>query len=306
MTDIKKYKKKKICLIGAGKVGSALYHSFTDAGFVFSYVIDKNKKKISEITGSNKNVIVDIHLSKKSIENSDVFIIAVDEINIPVIINKLGIFADVLKNKIIFHTSGIETSDAFLNTGVEKKYTGSFHPLQTFNNISHKNTDILQNIYFGLEGGKLAVMYLKYICKELGSKFIVIPKNKKVLYHSACVIASNFLVTHFEILSKITKTLTPAKTGIEIFEPIVKRTISNIFKEGTEKSLTGPFARGDVKTIDMHLNYIAKNIPSQLYYYALIGLETVIMAKNGKHIDSKTAEKIEKLLLNKIIKHNEI
>jgi hypothetical protein len=30
------------------------------------------------------------------------------------------------------------------------------------------------------------------------------------------------------------------------------------------------------------------------------------MAKNGKHIDSKTAEKIEKLLLNKIINNNEI
>jgi predicted short-subunit dehydrogenase-like oxidoreductase (DUF2520 family) len=306
MTDIKKYKKSKICLIGLGKVGSAVYHSLTNAGFVFSYIIDKNKKKASEITGNKKKVIIDFHLSKKSIENSDVFIIAVDEKNIPVIINKLSFFADVLKNKIIFHTSGIETSDAFLNTGVEKKYTGSFHPLQTFNSISYNNNNILQNIYFGIEGGKFALKYLKNICKALGSKFIVIPKNKKILYHSACVIASNYLVTHFEILSKITNNLTPAKKGIEIFEPIVKRTISNIFKEGAEKSLTGPFARGDVKTIDMHLNYIKKNLPSQLYYYALLGLETVIMAKNGKHIDSKTAEKIEKLLLNKIINNNEI
>jgi len=306
MTDIKKYKEKKICLIGAGKVGSAVFQSFIEVGFEFSYIIDRKIEKASKIKGRNIKVVIGINLTKKSIEKSDVIIIAADEKNIPVIVNKLKLFKDLLKNKIIFHLSGIETSDVFTNAGLDKRYTGSFHPLQTFNSISYNNKDLLRNIYFGIEGGKFAQKYFKYICKSLGSKFIVIPKNKKILYHSACVIASNYLVTHFEILSKIIKSLTPAKTGIEIFEPIVKKTISNIFKDGTEKSLTGPFARGDEKTIDMHLNYLMKNIPSQLYYYALLGLDTVEMAKKGNHIDSKTAEKIEKLLLNKIINHNEI
>jgi predicted short-subunit dehydrogenase-like oxidoreductase (DUF2520 family) len=102
-------------------------------------------------------------------------------------------------------------------------------------------------------------------------------------------------------LSEITKTLSDnRKEGINIFKPIVETTLGNIFNSGTEKSLTGPFVRGDIETIDLHLKYIKENIPSSLYYYIILGLETMGLSEKGKNISRKTAKKIEELLLNNI------
>ena len=175
------------------------------------------------------------------------------------------------------------------------------HPLQTFNNISYKNNNILHNIYFGIEGGRNAINYFKEICGVLKSKYVIIPGDKKILYHSACVIASNYLVSHFNVLSKIADEIfLRGKNGIEIFKPIISTTLNNIFSQGIKESLTGPFERGDIDTIKLHLKYFKENLPSILNYYILIGIETVNLSLKKKSITKLEAIEIEKLLLKYI------
>lgn len=299
MKSLSKYYPKKICLIGAGKVGSAIYHALSNTGFNFTYVIDPNIIRVKKIFTGNKNLKVQKSISGNVLKESEVIIISVQEKYLKEAINQILRLKISLKGKLIFHTSGVATSDIFNILPVEKRLTGSFHPLQTFRTISYNNNNILNNIYFGIEGGSEAIKYFKFICEKLNSNNIVINKKKKPLYHTACVVASNFLVTHFNILSEITKTFSDnKKDGINIFKPIVEKTLGNIFKSGTKKSLTGPFARGDIETIDLHLKYIKENIPSALYYYVMLGLETMNLSEKGKNINRKTAKEIEELLLN--------
>jgi len=292
---------KKICLIGAGKVGSILYHSLKKSGYRFEYLVDIHLKTLKEITAKDKNVKLKNNISKEVLNNSDVIIFAVHDKSLNKVIDECAKLKMNLNDKIVFHTSGIETSDVFKILNVNKLNTGSYHPLQTFNTISYNNNRLLNDIYFGIEGGTEAVKYFKELCKSFKSKFIIIPKNKKVLYHSACVIASNFLVSHFNILSKITKSISAGGIeGIEIFKPIVMKTLENIFTNGIEKSLTGPFERGDIDTIDLHLKYFKENLPSKLYYYILLGLEAMNLSKKKKSITGKEAKEIEKLLINNV------
>jgi predicted short-subunit dehydrogenase-like oxidoreductase (DUF2520 family) len=178
---------------------------------------------------------------------------------------------------------------------------GSFHPLQTFNSILYNNSKILNNIYFGIEGGSNAIKYFINYCINIKSKYVIIPKEKKVLYHSACVMASNLLASHFSNIQKISREIFNKNiNGIEIFKPIVIKTLENIFKHGIEESLTGPIERGDLKSIDLHLKYFKEKLPSLLYYYILLGVEAVNISQNKKSISKKKAKKIEEIFLNYI------
>ncbi len=296
-----KYRKKKICLIGVGKVGSALYHSMNSSGFDFKYAVDSNTGRLKRIISSNKKIIPAKKISKNILSESDIIIFAIQEKKLKDTIRECRQLNLDLSGKMVFHTSGIETSQLFGSLKINKKNAGSFHPLQTFNTISYKNNNILINIYFGIEGGNNALKYLKEICRVLKSKYIIIPEDKKILYHSACVTASNFLVSHFSMLSKITDGISlKNKSGIEIFKPIILTTLNNIFNQGIKESLTGPFERGDIGTIKLHLKYFKENLPSVLYYYILIGIETVKLSFKKKSITKSEAVEIEKLLLKYI------
>jgi predicted short-subunit dehydrogenase-like oxidoreductase (DUF2520 family) len=296
-----KYKSKKITLIGAGKVGSILYHSLKKSGYKIQYIVDINLNSIKKITSNDRIVKISKNITKEVLLNSDVIIFAVQEKSLIKVIEKCAKLELNLRDKIVFHTSGIELSDLFNILKVNLIKIGSFHPLQTFNIISYKYNNILENIYFGIEGGTEAIKYFKELCKSLKSKYLIIPKNKKVLYHSACVIASNFLVSHFNIIFNVSKNIFKNnKEGIKIFKPIVMKTLDNIFSKGIEKSLTGPFERGDINTINLHLKYFKENLPSQLYYYILLGLEAMNLSKEKRSITKIEAKEIEKLLLKHI------
>ena len=114
--------------------------------------------------------------------------------------------------------------------------------------------------------------------------------------------ASNFLISHYNIILNVSKEI---KTGIDdnldAFKPIVMTTIGNIFEQGPENALTGPFVRGDLKTIDTHLKYLKKNYPEFSDYYILLGMEAAKISMNKKFISEKVAKKIEKIFWNYIL-----
>ncbi|MFA5405002.1 MAG: DUF2520 domain-containing protein [Ignavibacteria bacterium] len=295
------FKKKKIYLIGVGKVGSSLYHSLKSLGYDLQFASDTNIHRLKIITADDNKVKISATIKKEYLIKSDVIIYAVSEKSLRRVINTCRKFKLDLSKKIVFHLSGIETSDLFKVLNINNISIGSLHPLQTFNKISYKDSKKLKSIYFGIEGGSHAIKYFVNYCKNLKSKYILVPKDKKVLYHGACVIASNFMVSHFSIIAKILKEISlENKYNVEIFKPIIETTLDNIFKQGIEESLTGPFERGDVKSIDLHLKYFKEKLPSLLYYYILLGMEAMNMSLSKKSITEKEKKKIEKLFLNHI------
>jgi predicted short-subunit dehydrogenase-like oxidoreductase (DUF2520 family) len=294
---INNFKSKKIYIIGLGKVGSALYQSLKKSGFNISFATDVNTRKLKLITSGNKKISLSNKIKNEFLTESGVIVFTVTEKYLNKVITECRKFKVDLSGKIIFHTSGIQTSRIFDKFMINKDNTGSFHPLQTFNEISLSNTKLMNNIYFGIEGGKSAMKYFIQLIKSFKSNYVIIPQEKKILYHNACVIASNFLVSHLSILSEIVGELNlRSNKSIEIFKPIIYTTIDNIFKVGTRNALTGPFQRGDVDTIDSHSKLLSKNYPAIMRYYSLLGKEALKISVKRKSISKETAKKIEKLL----------
>ena len=245
--------KNKVGIIGYGNVGSSIALYFK-----------KKKKNVFVLTSKQiKNTKFINFFNHDKIEE---FINSVDIILICVRDDKIENIIQILKkipfkNKIIYHTSGSLTSD-ILKT-LKNNYVGSFHPIQTF---PKPNPRLLENIYFSFEGEKYKIA--KSLANFFKSKIIRIKKEHKLLYHIACIFASNFPNFLLNIADELIKISTDKNYKILI--PLIKTNLKNAIVYGPRNALTGPAKRKDVKLIKNHLKFLKTFNPDIYKLYKII------------------------------------
>lgn len=276
-------KKLNICIIGAGKLGSHLVSNLIYKKFSVKYVINRDKKTNAILRKNFKGVVISEKLSKEIIDDSDIIFVCVQDRYIEQVFKSILKLNINLKKKYFIHTSGSLTSDVFKSKAVDLKQIASFHPIQTFSSINFKDKKIFDNGYLGIEGGKDSIALLVKIAKSLNSNYLIIDKKYKTIYHIACVISSNYLVTQFYLLDGILN-----KIGIKhqkaskVFESIINETIGNVNKKGAVLALTGPVERQDNKIINEHISEIRSKIPELYKYYTELLKLTKIVAKEKR------------------------
>ena len=295
-----------IYIIGCGKVGSSFAVELSLKGYKVAFITDTHKERIEQMS--------DVHLlgtsseiSKEFIEASEVVIVAVQDKNIREAVRVIKSLTTDISGKLFFHTSGSETSSVFSEEGIAKDMSASLHPIQTFMEFSNVNNNLLRNIYFGIEGGEMAISYAEELIAKLGSKSIIIPHDRKQLYHTACVVSSNFLVTLLNVAAEFSSSVGIEKSEMfNVFRPIIEKTISNISESGLVNSLTGPFERNDVETISKHLNSISGELPNLIPFYTLLGMETVRVAFRKESLSMKNVISILDLMNEYVVKEQKI
>ncbi|MBP9190919.1 MAG: DUF2520 domain-containing protein [Ignavibacteria bacterium] len=280
----------RVYIIGAGKVGSSLAFELRDKGYSIDFITDRNEDNLKKLSSLIHPVSYSCTVDMNFICGSDIVFICVQDRFIKDIINEINNSGLDFKDKYFILTSGSESSELFPeDTSVfSKDRTGSMHPIQTFNKLSFYNQNLLDNIYFGIEGRQDSIDLMKEMIGNLNSKYIIVPSEKKHLYHSASVISSNFLVTLLNISSEVMGNLGINKAQtFEIFKPIIENTLKNIGTDGLVNSLTGPFERNDTETISNHLKIINTELPSLIPFYTLLGMETVKVAFKKESLNMK-------------------
>lgn len=151
--------------------------------------------------------------------------------------------------KYAFHTSGVLSSEV-LGDGWKGRF--SLHPLRALAKVETKMDDTT----FALELSQDSYGEIIEFVGSLGVKTIYIQPEQKALYHAAAVIASNLIVP---VISNAYKQL--RKIGIsdpELLWPLIDSSIENMKKIGVDRALTGPSARGDLGTIQMHMEALSR------------------------------------------------
>jgi predicted short-subunit dehydrogenase-like oxidoreductase (DUF2520 family) len=272
----------KISIIGIGNVGSAFAIELKRSGYDIVCLVDKSQakaNKIGKIIGCRNIYSI---IDNPFISESDLILICVRDSDIKKAAEGL-IKVKTGKSTVIAHTSGVLPSEILSPAGAKSDNIASFHPIQTLPFISKKDNKFLSGIYFGLEGGLPAVRKLKQIVRKLKSKYILIPSDKKTEYHLSCVLASNFVIANFYLSAELSKSLgISEKKLFESQKPLLMKTIDNIQKYGVVKSVTGPVSRGDMETVQNHLDLLHSKFPNFVEYYkqASVILSDVSRKKN--------------------------
>lgn len=208
--------------------------------------------------------------------------------------------ASVLKKgSIVLHCSGSLTSDALLSTRLSGCNIASIHPIKSFAN-PEQAVNTFAGTYCAMEGDVEAIHLLSSLFEKIGAKPLSIEKRQKKIYHSAGVIANNYLVTlHHHATQCYVNTGIEESTAKNIASMLMNDALNNLKNLSHEKSLTGPIQRGDVNTIRNHRTALENNaaLKQTKDIYVSLGLGTIPLTNHS----AETKSQIEDALLGENI-----
>lgn len=283
----------QIGFIGAGKVGTAFGKYLVNNGFNVSGYFSKSYTSAN--TAAKITASVAYRDLEQLIAQTDIiFITTPDDVIEQVCEELTGL--GINPNQIICHMSGALSSKVLKSASNKGCSVFSVHPLQSFADINISVSQ-LENTFFCIEGTKETMGIIKDMLNSLGNNFSEIDEEKKIIYHAAACVFSNYLVTLYAYgLHLLDQIGIEQKTGVEAVQPLVEGTLENIANMGVVKALTGPIVRGDIKTVGKHLAEIKRTCPDQIDLYKVLGRQTVQLAQK------KGLAKIDKLyFLNYIL-----
>ncbi len=286
----------RISIVGPGNVGTALALGLKRRGHSIVSIIGRSvvsarrcAKLVSCKRYSDRCADID--------PRTNLLLIATPDSVVDSVAHDVARSAPLRHNQLsAFHVSGVLTSDALRPLTKRGALCFSLHPIQTFTQRRSPEVlaTVLRGISYGFEGNSRAEKIARRIVQDLRGTLQIVPKEQKILYHIACVFASNYLLTVIEAAETIgTKLRWKAPRS---FGPLIEQTITNARRSRSADVLTGPIARGDVETVRAHIGQLRKRFPELLPIYRELGLRTVEIANRKERRPRKDLQTIRSIL----------
>ena len=236
-----------ISLIGTGRLSFNLMNE----------ILDNKSLSLNQIYGRSKfrpkNISDQIEYIKeiKNLKKSDFYFIAVSDIEIETISNKINSY-----DGIVIHLSGSTN----INVLSIHKNHGVFYPLQTFSydsNLSFKQIPILIEA-----NSKINLSKIKKLADIFSKKVYKMNSSKRLVCHISATIANNFS-NHMIVSAE--KILEQNKINKSIIKPLIFETFNKLNKMSAKDAQTGPALRNDYITIEKHLKQLVNSDFLDLY-----------------------------------------
>lgn len=243
---------ENIAIIGSGNVAYTYSKVMKDNGINLRYVFVRNKDKISEV---EKLFGVEAVCDYDKLFDCDLIIIAVKDDAVEEVASKLTNYKGVL-----VHTSGTQNSTILQ---MVDNY-GILYPLQTLTkdyDVDFKSVPVMVNASTSEVKEKL-----KCLAHKMSDVVLECSDEDRRYIHMNAVYVSNFVNVMLQIGEKL---LNKKSLNVSILEPLVKETVSKAFSMGAEKALTGPARRGDMDTINKHIELLKNNEEEREIYKML-------------------------------------
>jgi len=283
---------KTLSCIGAGRLGKTLCRLLSDTVNIQQVVnrsLASSQRAVDFIGSGLAAPITDL-------QAANIWLIATPDSQIETAYKQLQA-SGVLNNKaIVFHCSG-STSASVLYSSNSDIGVASVHPIHSFAD-PQKSLNHFPGCHCAIEGQPDAVEELHSLFESIGALPFIIDSQHKALYHSATVMACNYLVSLLQTSQQIlTAAGVDGRNGNPL-ESLIRQTLNNYLDTNAASALTGPIARGDSKTIASHLDALGQENHGDLWkqVYTALGKATLPIAAQQAQASSSDLQQIEKLL----------
>jgi predicted short-subunit dehydrogenase-like oxidoreductase (DUF2520 family) len=295
MADIVVPDDRHLAVIGAGRVGSALAYLARQKGYEITglccHYFENAKKAAAFLNQTDAARKAPGHW----LRDAGLILIATPDDVIEPVCAQIAAEALIQPKCIVAHCSGAHPSSILQPAADQGCPIGSVHPLQS---CATRELAIreLPGSYFCVEGFDEAKRVLKDFVNAMNGKILEIATEDKPLYHAGATVASNFLVglIHFALVLYDHIGIDPDK-GLEALAPLLDGTIRNVKSVGIPEALTGPIMRGDLGTVEAHLEALQRAIPDYLALYCVLGLETTKVAISKGTIGEAKGQQLQRL-----------
>ena len=221
---MRKRKRRNITVIGAGSAGTALARQLQASGHRIVGVINRTLSSTHRSAAALKTTAYSSHFQDLP-RSTDLLLIAAPDHVIPSLAALVASRSPLnFENLAAFHTSGVQTSAVLLPLRLLGSKVFSLHPIQLFPRSTPLGRRVLsmRGIYYGIEGEPSALRIARKLVSDLGGKYIVVPAERKVLYHIACVFASNYLIVLMSLLQEASREVGINRNQyFRVFQPLI-------------------------------------------------------------------------------------
>ncbi|MBV9943665.1 MAG: DUF2520 domain-containing protein [Solirubrobacterales bacterium] len=150
----------------------------------------------------------------------------------------------------------------------------SLHPLMT---VTAEGADF-EGAGAAIAGNTpLALAFARQLAQALRMRPVEIAEGERAAYHAAASVASNFLITLEAAAERIGATVGLER---ELLVPLVRATVENWARLGSQRALTGPVARGDEATVARQRAAVVQAAPELLALFdALVSATGALAAE---------------------------
>jgi predicted short-subunit dehydrogenase-like oxidoreductase (DUF2520 family) len=268
MTIANMVNKTKVSIVGAGNIGSALAFCFGNQNYSVELISRDKEQAINRFskalvaTGLKHPSSLVIRDYPASFEQTDLVLLCVPDSAIESTCESLA--EKLCGKEIVAHCSGALDSSALDSAKQRGCLTASAHPFNTFPNLNN-SLEVLadkHNSYLYCEGDEAALSMILTIFEQVGFTTTIIEAKSKILYHAACVFASNYLTLLMDMSLQTAKAANiDQREFLTACQPIIEATLRNLDTQSTKTALSGPLARGDVATVNQHIKALSTEAP---------------------------------------------
>ena len=235
---------KSISIIGAGNVAWHLAPALDNTDFSVREVYSRKEAHAAELVSRLYNAEAKSS-TDFSESRSDIFILTVTDDALEEVAGSLILPPHAL----LVHTSGSQPLEILETADTPR--IGVFYPLQTFS--KGKKVDFKETPIFVEGREKRIETELLSMAKAISAHAYKISSEKRKALHMAAAFACNFTNYMLLLAQEIMKR---NKLDYAWLKPLIAETINKSMDIGPEKAQTGPARRGDVETLDKHMELL--------------------------------------------------
>ena len=216
----------RVRIVGPGRAGLSFSEAFTKIGWEVLGHLGRN----DDLTNAAEGV--------------DIVLLSVPDQQISNVAQK------IIDNNsaTIIHISGSLTLDPIS----QHERVASCHPLLSLPDPAVGEKRLLDGAWFAVAGDPISIE----IVRAFDGKYFHVPDEKRALYHAGACIAANHLVV---LLSQVERICEIVDIPFEAYANLIQGTLDSVATIGSKKSLTGPAVRGDLSTIQSHLDALPQS-----------------------------------------------
>src|SRR5579862_5789399 len=256
--------KPRVAIVGPGHLGSALAVALRRAGYTVDTVIGRPQSmQRARVLAKQAGARATTDLSEV---RADVLWLCVPDSEIA---RAARTAAEIwqAKGKVALHSSGALTTHELASLKRKGAFVASVHPLMTFVGGSRPS---FEGVPFAVEGDAAALRAAREIIKSLGGRAYSIRKKDKAAYHAWGTFASPLLTALLATTEQVAESAgVHRKEAARRMMPILRQTLENYAQFGAAKGFSGPIIRGDLETIQRHLQ-VLKDVPAAREVYTAL------------------------------------
>lgn len=280
----------RIGFIGAGRLGKALAWRLAQAGASVVAVASQFSSHAEALAAPIAGCTVGS--AQEVVDRCDLVFITTPDEAIATTAEALQWHADMG----VVHCSGVTEVDALACAARAGASVGGFHPMQTFGDPQAAAAS-LPGCTITVEAHEPLDACLVRLAQQLGCRVNRLPAGMRGRYHAAAGFTSQFINALFAQAVQVwTSWGASENDALHALLPLARGTLASMASAGIAKGMPGPVSRGDLGSVEKHVDALTPLGEDMLDFYRLMCDRTVPIAQSAGNIDDDTAARFRRLL----------